>query len=339
MLAKTADICVVGAGPAGLSFALSFPEKNRILVLEKEYFPRDKVCGGGLIPKSIKLLCKLGVTPGKDFPARKIKKIVFSFDIGEKAYDVSEKNFMVTRRIDMDFALFKKAKSEGVKIEEGVKFLEYKESEGKVVVLTNKGSLECKKLVIAMGSYFKRDSYKTVRWFENHNVGDEWVFSIRNFGEEFCYFWKFDGYGFSNLGFASINKDLRKIKEEIGIWGKNKNKDFFVINKFDPKTRLKNGNIFFIGDSYGVETFGCEGISSALHQGIILSRILQGNPNSLILSFRSYYFFYFSPIFIRFMLFYFLSSFFYRNEKTIKLLKEARLSNIFNKFIGFLYAL
>jgi flavin-dependent dehydrogenase len=48
-MGEIVDICVVGAGPAGLSFALSFPEKNKILVLEKEYFPRDKVFGGGFL--------------------------------------------------------------------------------------------------------------------------------------------------------------------------------------------------------------------------------------------------------------------------------------------------
>ena len=38
---------------------------------------------------------------------------------------------MVTKRLDMDFALFKKAKQCGVKIEEGTKFLGYSKKNGK----------------------------------------------------------------------------------------------------------------------------------------------------------------------------------------------------------------
>jgi flavin-dependent dehydrogenase len=342
------DICVVGAGPAGLSFALSFPEKNKILFLEKEYFPRDKVCGGGLIPKAVKLLSELGVVPGKDFPAKKIKKIVFSSDLGERVFDVSDKNFMVTKRIDMDYALFKKAKQSGVKIEEGVKFLGYSENNRKILVSTTKGSVECKKLVIAIGSYLKRDSYKAVRWFENQKVEDKMLFSIESFGDEFVWFWKFDGYGFSDIGFMSLNKDLQKIKEKMKKKEENENNnnnnksqfenkiEFFVINKFNPKTKFKKGNVFFIGDSYGVDTLTGEGISSALHQGIMLSRILWGDLNLSFfpLSFRSLFYFYGSSLFRRFLIFYFFSSFFYRNEKTLDLAKKVLLSDEFSKFVS-----
>ncbi|MDT7907117.1 MAG: hypothetical protein RRA63_03600 [Candidatus Calescibacterium sp.] len=348
-MGELVDICVVGAGPAGLSFALSFPEKNKILVLEKEYFPRDKVCGGGLIPKAVKLLSELGLVPGKDFPAKKIKKIVFSSDLGEKIFDVSDKNFMVTKRLDMDFALFKKAKQCGVKIEEGVKFLGYSEKNGKILVSTTKGYVECKKLVIAMGSYLKRDSYKAVRWFENQNVEDKMLFSIESFGDEFVWFWKFDGYGFSDIGFMSLNKDLQKIKEKMKKKEENENnnnnnksqvenkKEFFVINKFNPKTKFKKGNVFFIGDSYGVDTLTGEGISSALHHGIMLSRVLQGGSDLnpfLFLSFRSLFYFYSSSLFRRLLIFYFFSNFFYRNEKTLDLAKKVLLSDEFSKFVS-----
>jgi len=324
------DICVVGAGPAGLSFALSFHEKKKVLVLEKEFFPRDKICGGGLIPKSVKLLHKLGVIPGRDFTANKVKRIVFSCDIGERVFDVSDKNFMVTRRIEMDFALFKKAKEEGVKIEEGVKFLGYEQSyDGRIIVVrTNKGNISCKKLVIAMGSYFKRNSYKAVRWFEN-NRSDEMLFSIRNFDGEFVWFWKFDGYEFSDIGLMSINGNLKKVNSALNS---NFKKDFFVINKFSPKNKLRKGNVFFIGDSYGVDTLTAEGISSALHQGIILSRILQANPS--LLSFRSFSLFYLSGLFRRFVIFYLFSNFFYGNEKFINLAKKVLLSDDFSRFFS-----
>ena len=51
------DVLVVGAGPAG-SFAarLLARQGRRVALLDRENFPRDKVCGGGLSRKTIELL-------------------------------------------------------------------------------------------------------------------------------------------------------------------------------------------------------------------------------------------------------------------------------------------
>jgi hypothetical protein len=53
----TYDAIVVGAGPAGshLSYLLARTGR-RVALLDKQRFPRDKVCGGGLSRKSIALL-------------------------------------------------------------------------------------------------------------------------------------------------------------------------------------------------------------------------------------------------------------------------------------------
>lgn len=51
------DVIVVGAGPAGSHLAyLLAGEGFGVLVLEKEYLPRDKPCGGAVSPKAVSLL-------------------------------------------------------------------------------------------------------------------------------------------------------------------------------------------------------------------------------------------------------------------------------------------
>src|SRR4029450_9360465 len=51
------DAIVVGAGPAGTHLAyLLACAGRRVALLDKQRFPRDKVCGGGLSRKSIALL-------------------------------------------------------------------------------------------------------------------------------------------------------------------------------------------------------------------------------------------------------------------------------------------
>ncbi|HWB72331.1 MAG TPA: geranylgeranyl reductase family protein [Egibacteraceae bacterium] len=57
-----ADAVVVGAGPAGSAVAYLLADAGHDVVLvEKETFPRDKVCGDGLTPRAVKALGMLGL--------------------------------------------------------------------------------------------------------------------------------------------------------------------------------------------------------------------------------------------------------------------------------------
>jgi geranylgeranyl reductase family protein len=60
--AETADVIVVGAGPAGAAAALRLAQAGLdVLVLEKARFPREKVCGDGLTPRAVKALTGMGI--------------------------------------------------------------------------------------------------------------------------------------------------------------------------------------------------------------------------------------------------------------------------------------
>lgn len=55
------DAAIVGAGPAGATCALVLARRgHRVLLLDKERFPRDKACGDLLIPDAISLMKRLG---------------------------------------------------------------------------------------------------------------------------------------------------------------------------------------------------------------------------------------------------------------------------------------
>ena len=66
--AETADVIVVGAGPAGSATAAYLSMSGLdVLLLEKTTFPREKVCGDGLTPRAVKELITLGIpTPEQD---------------------------------------------------------------------------------------------------------------------------------------------------------------------------------------------------------------------------------------------------------------------------------
>ncbi len=58
----SADVIVVGAGPAGASAAHYLARAGiDVLVLEKSSFPRDKVCGDGLTPRAVGELIRMGI--------------------------------------------------------------------------------------------------------------------------------------------------------------------------------------------------------------------------------------------------------------------------------------
>ncbi|CAL9495756.1 Menaquinone reductase [Streptomyces sp. enrichment culture] len=58
----SADVIVVGAGPAGSTTAYHLAQAGLdVLLLEKTSFPREKVCGDGLTPRATKQLVGMGI--------------------------------------------------------------------------------------------------------------------------------------------------------------------------------------------------------------------------------------------------------------------------------------
>ena len=68
-MAPRYDAVIVGAGPAGSATAAYLARGGaRVLLLDRSRFPRDKACGGGLTPRGVAALSRLGVeTPPSGF--------------------------------------------------------------------------------------------------------------------------------------------------------------------------------------------------------------------------------------------------------------------------------
>jgi len=62
-----ADVIVVGAGPSGSATSYYLAQQGlKVLLLEKTEFPREKVCGDGLTPRSVKQLLDMGIEPTEE---------------------------------------------------------------------------------------------------------------------------------------------------------------------------------------------------------------------------------------------------------------------------------
>ena len=62
LLPASCDVLVIGAGPAGSAAALTLARAGiDVVLVDQHAFPRDKVCGDGLIPDAHNALRKLGI--------------------------------------------------------------------------------------------------------------------------------------------------------------------------------------------------------------------------------------------------------------------------------------
>ena len=56
------DALVVGGGPSGAAAAYWLADRgHRVLVVERKRFPREKTCGDGLTPRSVRQLTDMGL--------------------------------------------------------------------------------------------------------------------------------------------------------------------------------------------------------------------------------------------------------------------------------------
>jgi len=62
MARKPWDVIIVGGGPAGCVAAITVAKRGlRVLLIEKDRYPRDKTCGDALIPDSLGVLRRIGL--------------------------------------------------------------------------------------------------------------------------------------------------------------------------------------------------------------------------------------------------------------------------------------
>lgn len=114
-----ADVVVVGAGPAGAAAALTLARAGAAVVLvDRARFPREKVCGDGLIPDAIAILERLGVLGEVRAAARCLSGARFVSPSG-RAVDLSF-DVLTLRRHRLDHLLVEAARAAGARVLEEV---------------------------------------------------------------------------------------------------------------------------------------------------------------------------------------------------------------------------
>ena len=148
------DLAIVGGGPAGLSTALFFATAapgriERIVVLEKERYPRDKICGGAVGARADRLLETIGVRV--DVPSVPVRALSVAARVGALEAHSGMIIGRVVRRIEFDHALADQAKERGVRVLEGAKVDALVVGADSVRLSTTQGEIRARAVVGADG--------------------------------------------------------------------------------------------------------------------------------------------------------------------------------------------
>ncbi|MDJ0646892.1 MAG: NAD(P)/FAD-dependent oxidoreductase [Flavobacteriaceae bacterium] len=149
------DILIIGGGLAGLTSAIDLSQKGlNVVLLEKNEFPRHKVCGEYVSNEVLPYLHSLGFDPF-DFGAKKIDTFLLSSKTGTQITSNLPLGGFSMSRYTLDTALAEKAKDAGVIIlYETVSAVTF--DKDRFQITTKNGSNYLAKMVI--GAYGKRSN-------------------------------------------------------------------------------------------------------------------------------------------------------------------------------------
>jgi flavin-dependent dehydrogenase len=145
------DLVIVGGGPAGISTALhvlAAAPATRLAVLEKERYPRDKICAGAIGGRAFRILERLGV----EVDCPRVALDAIAMRVGGETVVVREPRCgAVVRRIEFDHAFARAAIARGADVRDGREVARITVGARSVTVETSGETLEARAVVGADG--------------------------------------------------------------------------------------------------------------------------------------------------------------------------------------------
>ncbi len=127
---ETCDVLIVGAGPGGCSAAWHLAGRgHRVLVVDKETFPRDKICGDGIAPRAVHALYRMGLRHRLEGRFQLIEGVRFYSTRGgltEVRYPMGghfPDHAYIVPRLEFDGILVDHVRAAGVEVREGCEVL------------------------------------------------------------------------------------------------------------------------------------------------------------------------------------------------------------------------
>ena len=286
MEAAQYDLIVVGAGPAGSACAITAARAGaRVLLLEKDHFPRQKVCGEFVSPESLGLLHgflengKFQSCPQVISSRRVLDDKVLKLPVSPAAQSIP--------RFDLDPALFTAAQNSGVTACEGITVKEVQQDEV-FYIRTSESTYAARAVVNATGRWSKLTQFDVAG-------KDKWIGLKAHFTELSppqtvdLYFFPGGYCGVTPVGKNSVNAcamvraDAARTMDDIftkeprlcersRAW-----QPLFPAVTTSPlyfrEPETESDGVFLAGDAAGfIDPFAGDGISLALQSGTLAAQ-------------------------------------------------------------------
>ncbi len=287
--AKSADVIVVGGGPAGSSAAYMLAKQGLdVLVLEKQKMPRYKTCGGGVNIRAARHI-PFSIEPVVE---RVIYKYRFTYRGGkpfEKASD--EPLTYMTQRMRLDQFLLEQARNQGAHVTEEVSIRKIHEKNDSVIIEDTGGKTYRSLLLIGadgansvvarnleLNNGIQREIALESEVALPHEIMDRWNDSVEiDLFSIWCgYGWIFPKQDHISIGVGGPQRFFKQIKEYNFTYLSTNNVSEYPKIRFSGHVLpirkgfapLAKGRALLVGDAAGLlEPFTGEGIGYAVRSG------------------------------------------------------------------------
>lgn len=250
-------VLIVGAGPAGCTCGLLLKKRNiDCLLIDRAVFPRDKICGGGLTPRSYHLLNDLLPTFRYDYNSVNRLKLLVE---GNQVFDLHmDKELRIVKRREFDAQLLEEyQKSGGRFANEALAAIE--ENDGQIVATMQSGrQVACDYLVGADGAnsrvrkHLNPQSDHGFLWMEQYGPKSPDNAIVINVSESYeqGYYYSFPNESYDVQGFGDGQTTPQRLRQVLDAMGcpNLKPKGAFIPRSCDYPL---HDHIILIGDAGG----------------------------------------------------------------------------------------
>lgn len=327
------DLIIIGGGPSGLSTALHLQQmapqlSTRILLLEKEHYPRPKLCAGGLTIDAEILLKRLNLNLN-EVPHVFADDIHFDFETKGLTIRIPRQHALrVVRRDEFDNWLAENVESRGLEIREGITVKNILPDNHGVTIETDHETFRAQAVVGADGSngitrrcIFPNAAIHTARVLEvitphypmgtspifpeneggregvayfdffpvpNNIAGYVWDFPTQVRGQPMRCWGVYDTNILADEKRPQLKEPLIKEMARLGFDLNDYELKGHPIRWFSPENEMSVPRVLLVGDAVGADPIFGEGISIALGYGAIAAREIKTAFQRSDFSFRGY---------------------------------------------------